>query len=822
MQDYKYKRIPYELKEGWKFLKSDLDYDQLPDRDDSEWEEVRIPHDWAIEGPFDREHDLQQLSVMEDGVKKDKDHTGRTGGLPVYGTGWYCKKLDIKSEEGYKINYIEFDGVMSNATVYLNGKKVGSWPYGYSSFTIDITKYLNFDHINSGKGSNWLAVKVEPEPLSSRWYPGAGIIREVRRVSVNPVHVPRWGSYIQTPEVSTEQAQVEAFITVQNNTDSVKKVEVYTAIIDHKGRAQDKYQRTVEVKDNKTIKEIFTIDNPRLWDVEDPYLYRIVTFVMVDDFPVDRYQYPFGLRSIEFDAENGFFLNGRNLKLKGVCLHHDHGPLGAAVNKRAIERKLELLQDMGCNAIRTSHNPPSSQLLDLCDKIGFLVIDEAFDEWETGKMKNGYHQYFDQWAEKDLRNMIKRDRNHPSIIMWSIGNEIREQGQEDGAEVAQYLTDICHDEDPTRPVTAGFNQAQNAIDNGLADVVDIVGWNYEYQNYKDYHQEHPDWIMYGSETESCVSSRGEYFFPVEKKEEAEKRENLQLSSYDLGATSWGYIPDYEFRVQEECPFLLGEFVWTGFDYLGEPTPYYTEWPARSSYFGIMDLCGLPKDRYYLYRSHWSEEPTLHLLPHWNWEGKEGETIPVFCYTNYEQAELFLNGESQGVRKKDSEDLLHRYRLIWNNVRYEPGTLKVVAYDEQGESVLSKEIKTAGEPAQINLEPAREEIRADQNELCYITAKVTDEDGNLCLRADNLINFEVGGLATIEAVGNGNPATTEPFKADYRHVFNGQCVVIVRVTDDAQADGFIKVKARSDELKTDEVEIRVKPIIYYEKKYEDHC
>jgi beta-galactosidase len=525
--------------------------------------------------------------------------------------------------------------------------------------------------------------------------------------------------------------------------------------------------------------------------------------VKVNGRKVDHDETIFGIREVRFDPNTGFFLNGRNLKLKGVCMHHDLGSLGIALNCRALERQLEILQEMGCNAIRTSHNPPAPELLDLSDAMGFLVIDEAFDEWKIGKVDNGYHLLFDEWAEKDLRAMIKRDRNHPCVIMWSIGNEVREQRSETGAEAAKFLTEIAHDEDPTRPVTAGFNHSDPAIKHGLAAVVDIPGWNYKPFKYAQYHADHPEWAMYGSETESCVSTRGEYYFPVEE-ERDNWRETLQVSSYDLAAAPWGYPPDYELKAQEECPFIMGEFVWTGFDYLGEPTPYKQEWPSRSSYFGIIDLCGFPKDRYYLYQSQWSEKKVLHLLPHWNWEGREGEITPVHCYTNYEAAELFLNGRSLGIRRKNPDGLFDRYRLIWEDVRYEPGSLKVAAYDQHGQIAAEKEVKTAGSPAQILLLPDRTTISNDRRDLSFMTVKIVDDEGDLCPLADNLVQFRLNGPGEIVAVDNGDPTGLEPFIADYRRAFHGLCLLVVKAVKDAS--GEIRISASSENLQGSETVI----------------
>ncbi|MFW5976690.1 MAG: beta-galactosidase GalB [Bacillota bacterium] len=791
-------REEYYLKNNWKFIKKDSPDFKDINIDESEWKSVKIPHDWAIEGPFSRENDLQIATILEDGITKEVKHPGRTGGLPVAGTAWYRNQFKIPKKDKDKKVYIEFDGVMNNSTVYLNGEKVGFHPYGYTSFIYELTDKIKYGEINT------LAVKVAPEPNSSRWYPGAGIYRNVKLLMVNSLHIVPREVFVRTSSVSKYRSKIEVSTGVKNKTNKSDKITLETTIINPQGIKKTSCVSQKEIEDEYTFQQNLTLENPKLWDIENPRLYTLISVLKYEGKIVDEYETSFGIRKISFDAHRGFFLNRKNIKLKGVCQHHDLGPLGAAVNYRALERQLELLKEMGCNAIRTSHNPPASELLELCDKMGFLVIDEAFDEWEKGKVENGYHKYFEDWAEKDLKSMIKRDRNHPCVIMWSIGNEIREQGREDGAEIAQFLTDICHEEDPTRPVTAGFNHPEGAIENGLAEVVDIPGWNYECDSYEKFHKEHPDWIMYGSETESCVSSRGEYFFPAQEENSPVKRENFQISSYDMEATEWGYPPDYEFKAQEEAPYILGEFVWTGFDYLGEPTPYYSEWPSRSSYFGIIDLCGLPKDRYYLYKSHWSDRPTLHLLPHWNWEEKEGEKIPVFCYTNYEAAELFVNGKSYGIKRKNENSVFERYRLMWADVVYEPGLLKVVALDDQGNEVMTEQIHTADSPEKIQLKPDREKIKADGEDLSFIKVSILDRDGNLCPVADNKITFSLEGPGEIAATGNGDPTSTTSFTSFQRKAFNGHCMLIIRSQESKK--GKISIRAEAEELIGDEIKL----------------
>ena len=790
------------LRDDWRFARIDAPAAAQLDYDDSQWSQIRVPHDWAIEGAFDKAHDLMVTKIVEDGQTKAWEHSGRTGGLPHVGVGWYRRGFSLSRAEAESRVFVEFGGVMSHSRVHINGHEIGSWPYGYSSFCFELTDHIRWDE------ENMLAVRVDNKPQASRWYPGAGIYRHVRLVVVNPVHVTHWGTYITTPEITAREALVAVSTEIANQTDCKQKVELTARVIDPSGAKVIKGTlcQDIEAGATRHFDQELEVTNPILWDIADPQLYNLVTEVRIDGRKVDHYETPFGIRALRFDANEGFFLNDRRVQLKGVCMHHDLGALGAAVNRRALERQLEILQEMGCNAIRTSHNPPAPELLDLCDRMGFLVIDEAFDEWRQPKMKNGYHILFDDWAEKDLRAMIKRDRNHPCVIMWSIGNEIPDQNDPRGAEVARFLTGICHDEDPTRPVTAGFNLSDQAIAHGLAAAVDIPGWNYKCHLYEKYHAEHPEWVMYGAETESCISSRGEYFLPVEI-ERGITRPSLHCTSYDVAAPPWGYEPDREFAAQEDYPFSLGQFTWTGFDYLGEPTPYYTQWPSRSSYFGIVDLCGLPKDRYYLYRSHWSDKPTLHLLPHWNWEGCEGQSIPVHCYTSYPSAELFLNGQSLGVRKKGAQESslglpYTRYRLIWEDVPYEPGTLKVVAFDEQNRPAMVREMRTAGAPARIELLPDRSLIKADGQDLSFITVRITDSDGNLCPRAENRVAFKVTGTGEITAVDNGDPTSLEPFGTGSRRTFNGMCVLILRSLPGKK--GPMRIKAAADGLAPAEV------------------
>lgn len=778
--------------DGWRFHKGEAPGAEQPGFDDHSWRPVRLPHDWAIEGPF------------------DSHLNPHTGALPISGTGWYRKSFTLPEGDKGRTIWIEFDGAMSNSEVWINGHDLGGRPYGYIGFTFDLTPYL----LDGGR-TNVVAVRLTPEANSSRWYPGAGIYRNVWLNITEPVHVAHWGTYVTTPHVTDNTAEVAVKTQIQNQSQNDAQVTLRTSVVDPHGKpaGSTEARLTVPAGGMVSVPETVRVAHPERWDIEHPALYTLVSEVLEDSRAIDRYTTPFGIRTIAFDKEKGFLLNGRVVKIQGVCDHHDLGALGAAVNRRATQRQLEILKAAGVNAIRTSHNPPSPELLEYCDRMGFLVMDEAFDMWRIPKVPNGYSKYYDQWSERDVRDMARRDRNHPSIILWSIGNEIPEQGSANGWKEAARLTGFFHEEDPTRPTTSAFNSWANAIKNKLADNVDIPGFNYQPMHYEQILKEHPNWIIFGSETASCVSSRGVYHLPIEK---YEKHPSLQISSYDIIAPSWAYCPDVEFTYQDKLPQVLGEFVWTGFDYLGEPTPYFdnraaekTDWPARSSYFGMIDLAGFPKDRYYLYQSQWSKKPMVHLLPHWNWAGHEGQNIPVMAYSNAEEVELFLNGKSLGRKKRFSDlwdmpvgrnvsrDLKFttKYRRIWE-VPYEPGVLKAVAYDG-GKQVAVDQVVTAGEPARIRLIPDRSVIHADGDDLSFITVRVEDKNGNLCPMAENLVQFAVGGAGFIQAVDNGNAATTEPFEADHRKAFSGMALVIVRSKEGQR--GAIHVTAKSEGL-----------------------
>jgi beta-galactosidase len=778
--------------DGWRFLQSDAAGAQQPQFNDAGWLKVRLPHDWAIAGPF------------------DSSLNPHTGALPISGIGWYRKRFTLPVDAARRYYSIEFDGAMSNSRVWLNGHELGGRPYGYIGFAFDLTPYLRF-----GGAPNVLAVRLAPESNASRWYPGAGIYRNVWLDVTGPVHVARWGTYVTTPQVSEVTAVVAVSTEVRNRLASATRITVRSTIVDERGHraAQSEVQTDIPAAGGSTVATHLIVYRPQRWDVERPRLYSLVTELLDGATVVDRYRTAFGIRTIAFDHDRGFLLNGRPLKLHGVCLHHDLGALGAAVNRRATQRQLQIMKAAGVNAIRTSHNPPSPELLEFADRLGLLVIDEAFDMWRIAKVPNGYSKYFDEWSERDLRDMARRDRNHPSIIMWSIGNEIPEQKDPDGWKQARRLTGFFHQEDPTRPTTSAFNNWEDAIRNKLADEVDIPGFNYKPTRYQSIRRDHPHWIIYGSETASCVSSRGTYHLPLEK---YDKHPSLQISSYDIIAPPWAYCPDVEFAAQEASPALLGEFVWTGFDYLGEPTPYFGrdddnshDWPARSSYFGMVDLAGFPKDRYYLYQSVWTQKPMVHVLPHWNWPGHEGQDIPVMVYSNADEVELWLNGVSLGRKKtfsetielpvgadvSDSGKFQSKYRLLWN-VPFQPGTLAAVAF-RNGKEVARDVVRTAGAPARIRLQADRRAIAADGDDLSFITVRVEDSDGNLCPLADTLVNFRVTGAGSIAAIDNGNPATVESFQADHRKAFNGLALLIVRSHE--SAPGKIHIAAAAGGL-----------------------
>ncbi len=760
----------------WKFINQDIEKAQSTEFDDSGWRQLNLPHDWAIEGPF------------------TKDVFFGGGYLPYPAVGWYRKSFEAAWKD--KIVLLEFDGVMRDARAWVNGEYVGGWAYGYSSFAFDITKSLKPNQ------KNVIAVRVENVDYASRWYPGSGIYRNVWLTVSNSIHVAHWGTYVTTPMVSESEATVRVETWIENDSEQKKDLVLETTIIDASGKEIARIEDKIEANENKKIKmeQQLDIKNPQRWDIENPYLYTAVSRIKNNGEIVDGYKTPFGIRTIRFDADNGFLLNGRQVKIKGVNMHHDLGPLGAAVSYRATERQLEILKEMGVNAIRTAHNPPSPEQLDLCDKMGILVMDEAFDEWRKAKwdFKNSYSSLFDEWAEKDMRALIKRDRNHPCVILWSTGNEVPELGTLDGKKSAKMLADICREMDPTRPVSSGIHLSVK-IDQELMDIFDVAGFNYWHDKLEDIHKTYPDKPLLVTEASAVLSTRGEYHFPVERIYRKYQHESLQISAYDLINTGFGALPDVEFKLQDDFEWLAGQFVWSGFDYHGEPDPYEDMWPAHSSYFGIVDMCGFPKDRFYLYQSQWSEKPMVHLLPHWNWEGRKGQVTPVFVYTNCASVELFVNGKSQG--KKENEK--GHYRLKWNDVIYQPGTIKAVAYDANSRILAEKEIKTADKPYKIELNADRDKINADGEDLSFITVRIKDKNNNFCPTADNLVSFKIEGEGEIAAVGNGDPTSLESYQASKRKAFNGLCLLVIRSTE---IESKIRITATSPELEETEIVI----------------
>lgn len=782
-------RTVKRLRDDWKFTRTRHEDALKASCDDSAWETVRVPHDWAIAGPFDRAHDMvtkvrKGQADVEAGIVQI---TGRSGGLPHMGEGWYRREIDIPASSAGRVFRLECDGIMSHSKITCNGEFVGAWPYGYTSFAFDLTPF-----IKPGE-RNLIAVHVNNPGSSSRWYPGAGIYRNVRLIELDPVHIDLWGVEITTPEICDTQGTVQ-IITRLARGGTTKGVTVRTTILTPQGDAV----ATNESAASDAAAQTLEVDAPELWSLESPTQYTVRSEVLVEDTLTDTLDTRFGFRTLRFDVGAGFFLNDKPVKMKGVCQHHDLGPLGAAVNTTALRRQLEILQEMGCNAIRTSHNPPTPELPSMASEMGILIIDEMFDEWKHMKMEHGYHTLWDEWAERDVRALIKRDRNHPAVIMWSTGNEINEQRKEDGPAISQFLVDICHDEDPTRPVTAGLNHFETTIGHKIAATLDIPGWNYQPHNYGQARLALPDKPTYGSETASTVSSRGEYYFPA-RDEIHERRDTLQVNSFDMSYAGWATAPDTEFQAQEAHPFVMGEFVWTGFDYLGEPTPYSEEWPSRSSYFGIIDLGGLPKDRFYLYQSQWTDKAVLHLLPHWSWPGMEGKPVSVQCYASYDRVELFVNAVSHGTRERYAKGrvLQSNYRFLWQDVTYEPGEIKVVAYDRRGNTVGETSVVTASEPAAIELVADRASVQADGEDMAFVTARVIDKEGNLCPRAANAISFQIEGPGEIAALCNGDATSLESFKGSQMKAFNGMCVLYLQSAGCEQ--GAITVTASAEGL-----------------------
>ncbi len=795
-------RMQTTLERGWKFAKIDTLGQQ------GKWQDVRVPHDWAVHEPFSRDNDLQVVAVEQNGETEKTEKTGRTGGLPYMGRGIYTTIFNVADTTGQEFTLL-FDGAMSNPKVSVNGKNVGGWAYGYNSF------YLNLPAGAVNPGDNTLTVELENKPQSSRWYPGAGLYRNVHLLATSKVHVPVWGTYVTTPYVTAEEASVK-LITEITGAKKGEAVNVATDIIAPDGSIVATNNSTY-YSHGQPFTQNFLVENPKRWSTETPWLYVARTTLSVDGKKVDEYSTRFGIRSLEYIPEKGFFLNGVYTKFKGVCNHHDLGPLGAAVNRAALRHQIEMLKDMGANAIRTAHNMPAPELVELCDEMGMMLMVEPFDDWGfRPKSPNGYGSIFHEWAEKDMVNMVRHYRNNASVVMWSIGNEVPSQWGPDGVEELQMLLDIAHREDPTRPVTCGMDQIGAVLDNGFAAALDIPGFNYKPQYYVKAYDMLPQKLVLGSETASTVSSRGCYMFPVELKANA-TYDNHQSSSYDTEFCYWSNIPDIDFAADDDHPWMIGQFVWTGFDYLGEPSPYDTDaWPNHSSVFGIIDLASLPKDRYYLYRSQWNtDSPTLHILPHWNWKGREGKVTPVMVYTSYPKAELFVNGKSMGVKEKakgpeldysrvaetpywerdkvKDETLrndslaMNRYRLIWDDVVYQPGEVKVVAMDEAGNPVDEAKVTTSGKAHHIVLTPNRRQIKADGNDLVYVTVEVADKAGNIVPTDSRMVTFNISGNAEFLATANGDPTCLLSFYQPRMKLFSGAATAILRAgTDKGEA------------------------------------
>lgn len=735
-------------------------------RDSVNYKPVSIPHDWAINGPFDKKWDLQFVAIEQNGETEKTEKSGRSGALPWIGRGFYKTTVDLKKLP--KTAVLEFDGAMADPHVYINGRLAGHWAYGYNAFRVDAAPYLK-------KGKNEISVSLNNREESSRWYPGGGLYRPVQLVTnADAATINQWGCYFRTESIGNGKAEVSICTNI-NNVDKTLSIENQLLDVTGKVVAQFKYG-DFDAQGN-VVKKL-TVDDAHLWSPETPYLYKLVTRLYRNKKLIDQTQQKVGIRTVHVAQYDGFQLNGVSRKIKGVCLHHDLGPLGAAVNKAALIRQIRTMKDMGCDAIRTAHNMPSTWQMEVCDSMGMMVMAESFDMWIYPKCKNGYALNFKDWADKDIENLVLNHRNHPSIVMWSIGNEIPEQWSEEGRNISKHLQDLCHKFDPTRPVTQGMDRAEDALKSGFAQVMDVPGFNYRVHKYDNNIKQLPKGFLLGSETASTVSSRGVYKFPVEASDSKTYTDG-QCSSYDVEYCPWSNLPDDDWRMQDDRDYTIGEFVWTGYDYLGEPSPYDEYWPSRSSYFGICDLAGLPKDRYYLYRSHWrKDDATLHVLPHWTFSGREGETTPVYCYTSWPSAELFVNGKSQGRILKNPNTRLDRYRLRWNNVKYEPGEIKVVAYDYDGTAKGEKIIRTAGAPARIVLKADRNSISSKGEDLSFVTVSVVDKNGTPCPTATNNMKFNVSGAGKFRAACNGDATSLVAFNSTEMPLFSGELVVVV--------------------------------------------
>ena len=784
------------LQDGWQFS-----------HDKATWQTVSIPHDWAISGPFDKKWDLQRVAIEQNGEKEATEKSGRSGALPWIGEGHYKRTVSIP--KGYERAELLFEGAMSEPTVVVNGQQAGYWAYGYNAFRVDITPYIK-------QGDNLLEVDLRNMEESSRWYPGAGIYRPVTLILTPRTHIDDWSIYAHTTSVKNGKAVVEAEGKVVNAGKDMTACMTLTTTDGQTVATKEGLHINADGSFHTTL----TVEKARLWSPETPHLYVLTTSVKDGTGRVvDQKAVRTGIRTIRVSREHGFQLNGQSRKLKGVCLHHDLGALGAAVNKAALIRQIVTMKRMGCDAIRTAHNMPSQWQMEICDSLGMMVMAESFDMWIYPKCKNGYARLFKEWSDRDMTNLVLANRNHPSIVMWSIGNEIPEQWSEEGRQIAIRLQGICHSLDPSRPVTQGMDRVDAALSSGFAQAMEVPGFNYRLHKYQKGIETLPQGFLLGSETASTVSSRGVYQFPVvaeavdaQGSTLRKNHYNGQCSGYDVQHCSWSNLPDDDWVWQDDKDWVIGEFVWTGYDYLGEPSPYDEYWPSRSSYFGICDLAGLPKDRYFLYRSKWNrEEHTIHLLPHWTF-GKErrGQVTPVYCYTDYPEAELFVNGKSQGRRTKNAAERLDRYRLRWNDVRYEPGEIRVVVYDEKGDKAGEQTVRTAGKAVSLQTDVWTQNggtLKADGNDMAFVTVSLTDKRGTLVPDGDDQLTFEVTGAGRFEAVCNGDATSLEPFVKPTMRLFNGQLVAIVRSGRQA---GTVRLKVsdtRRKISKTVELQVR---------------
>jgi len=781
-------RTHISFNEGWKFALAVPDDAAQPGFDDSGWRELDLPHDWSIEGEF-----------------SEKNPASPGGGALPGGIGWYRKNFSVSTADRDRLTYISFDGVYRNSEVWINGNYLGKRPYGYSSFRYELTPYLKY-----GDEENVIAVKVDNSAQpNSRWYSGSGIYRNVWLTTTGKIAVDHWGTFVTTPEVSSESALVRVTTRISNNTGSGVTVRLETSVYDAGNRRVARSEADqVEVPASGTaVTQELTVKTPGLWSVDNPELYRVVTTIRSGQLLADTYETVTGIRSFEFDREKGFILNGEPVTIKGVCNHHDLGCLGAAVNTRALERQLEILKEMGCNGIRTSHNPPAPELLDLCDRMGFIVMDEAIDIWKVKKTDYDYGLDFDEWHRRDIEAMVLRDRNHPSVFIWSIGNEVMEQWQRDGSgeAIATELAGIVRSFDDTRPVTAACNDPAPHNPVIASGALDLIGFNYRDTLWTRFPQAFPEGKFIGTETTSALSTRGSYDMPSEvirrwpaRWDQPFKDGNpdLTCSAYDNCSAPWGTTHRDSWRLIKDNAYLTGMYIWTGFDYLGEPTPYW--WPARSSYFGIIDLAGFPKDVYWFYQSEWTDKDVLHIFPHWNWN--PGQAVDVWAFTNCDEVELFLNGKSLGRQKKGKAD----FNLVWR-VQFEEGTILGVGY-RNGAEIMRSEVRTAGAPAALTLSPDRAEINGDGSDLSFITVTVVDRDNNPVPHAANMVNFSIEGPGTIAGVDNGSQTSMEPFRAEYRKAFNGKCLVVVKA---GKEKGEIRITASSEGLPDATVVVKVK-------------